>query len=70
MSQTHVNRLSKTALLIWLQFRLMMRCQLSAVDVRQLALFAGTHSFYRKHKLPFMGSHRDRGIQDTLIVAP
>jgi plastocyanin len=31
---------------------------------------AGAYTFYCNKKLPFMKSHRDRGMQGTLVVAP
>lgn len=40
------------------------------VDVPLLPLFAGTHIFYCRNKLLFMDSHREKGMEGTLIVAP
>jgi len=30
----------------------------------------GTYTFYCNKKLPFMKSHRDRGMEGTLVVGP
>jgi plastocyanin len=40
------------------------------VDVPLLPLFAGSHTFYCRNKLLFMDSHREKGMQGTLTVAP
>ncbi len=40
------------------------------VDVALLPLFAGTHIFSCRNKLLFMDSHREKGMEGTLIVAP
>ena len=38
------------------------------VDITPLA--PGTYAFYCSKKLPFMKSHRDRGMEGVLIVTP
>ena len=38
------------------------------VDITPLA--PGKYKFYCNKKLPFMKSHRDRGMEGTLVVAP
>ena len=40
------------------------------VDVKLLPLFAGSHTFYCRNKLLFMDSHREKGMEGTLTVAP
>jgi len=40
------------------------------VDVPLLPLFAGTHTFYCRNKLLFMDSHREKGMEGTLVVSP
>ena len=44
-----------------------------AGSIKQITLtpsVAGAYTFYCNKKLPFMKSHRDRGMQGTLVVAP
>ncbi len=45
----------------------------SAGTTREVALtpeVPGTYSFYCSRKLPFLKSHRERGMEGTLIVTP
>jgi plastocyanin len=39
-----------------------------AVEVRLGPMQAGTYTFYCDKKLPFMKSHRDKGMEGSLIV--
>jgi plastocyanin len=42
----------------------------STHTVELLAPVSGTYTFYCNKKLPFMKSHRDRGMQGSLLVVP
>ena len=41
-----------------------------SVDVQLKPLPAGRYSFYCGNKLMFMKSHREKGMEGTLVVAP
>ena len=41
-----------------------------SVDVKLMPLWPGRHTFYCGNKLSFMKSHREKGMEGTLIVAP
>ena len=41
-----------------------------SVDVRLTAMPAGRYTFYCGNKLLFMKSHREKGMEGSLIVAP
>ena len=40
------------------------------VEVHLMPLWPGSHTFYCSNKLLFMDSHREKGMQGTLIVVP
>jgi len=40
------------------------------VEVHLMPLWPGRHTFYCSNKLLFMDSHREKGMQGTLIVVP
>lgn len=41
-----------------------------SVDVQLMPLWAGKHTFYCRNKLWLMDSHREKGMEGTLIVMP
>lgn len=41
-----------------------------SVYVQLMPLVAGRHTFYCRNKLLFMESHREKGMEGTLIVVP
>lgn len=40
------------------------------IDVHLMPLWPGRHTFYCSNKLLFMESHREKGMEGTLVVVP